>query len=680
MNKAMTEKVMVLGVDGFDPKLAKYLMDQGKMPNLKKFVEKGSAREDLVLQGAMPTVTPPMWTTLSTGAYAGTHGITGFHNNHLKKLDTKVYALDSRMCHAEQLWNVFAEAGKKTLVWHWPGASWPPTTTNENLAVVDGTQPAAVNLGVAMADWDTLITAKESISAVKYVAHDARENTGAGCILTDLDDVVADEGAREGAQTRLQGVIGGNASGEIQHYVMGESDFEPETLGKINVSRAGSPIKEPHNWAYAPEGAKEFTILIANGYVRRPALILRNPDGLYDRVAIYKSKKEKEPFVVLEKNKLVCDVTDTIVVDDIEKTVNRNMCLLHLAEDGSELELWLTYALDQNKDSVWHPKTLYQEVVNNVGVVPAVSMVSGINPEYVEEILLPAWDNYCHWQASALHYLMDEFDVIFSHLHNVDAIGHQLWHFGKEGNKWGKDGKTYQKFMEDTYRQTDDYLGRFLDRLDDGWTIIITSDHGLITEEFEPLGMGEGATNGTVMKDLGYTVFKKDENGNDLRELDLSKTKAIAYRGIHININLKGRYEGGIVDPKDQYELERQIIDDLYNYRDPKTGRRIIALALRRKDAAVFGLNSEECGDIIFFVEEGFNVIHMDSLSTQEGACHTSVSPIFVAAGPGIKSGYVTDRVIRQVDVAPTVAVLGGVRMPAQCEGAPVYQILSETF
>ena len=60
--KALTDNVIVLGVDGFEPSLAKKFMDQGKMPNLKKFVERGAARADLTLLGAMPTVTPPMWT------------------------------------------------------------------------------------------------------------------------------------------------------------------------------------------------------------------------------------------------------------------------------------------------------------------------------------------------------------------------------------------------------------------------------------------------------------------------------------------------------------------------------------------------------------------------------------------------------------------------------------------
>ena len=60
-------------------------------------------------------------------------------------LDQIIYNLDSRMCKAEQLWNVTAESGKKTLVWHWPGSSWPPSSDSENLYVVDGTQPASVN-------------------------------------------------------------------------------------------------------------------------------------------------------------------------------------------------------------------------------------------------------------------------------------------------------------------------------------------------------------------------------------------------------------------------------------------------------------------------------------------------------------------------------------------------------
>ena len=124
--------------------------------------------------------------------------------------------------------------------------------------------------------------------------------------------------------------------------------------------------------------------------------------------------------------------------------------------------------------------------------------------------------------------------------------------------------------------------------------------------------------------------------------------------------------------------LEEEIIDALYGYRDPATGRRIISLAVRNEDALVFGMGQEGMGDIIYFLEDGFHRVHGDSWSTKRdhAGYNTSVSPIFIAAGPGIKQGYYTDRVIRQVDVAPTICTLLDVRMPAQCEGAPVYQII----
>ena len=83
-------------------------------------------------------------------------------------LDTAGYNLDSRLCQAEALWNVTAEAGMKTLVWHWPGSSWPPTSDSPNLHVVDGTQPAAISAGVARVDMEKIVLAKTAIKEVLF--------------------------------------------------------------------------------------------------------------------------------------------------------------------------------------------------------------------------------------------------------------------------------------------------------------------------------------------------------------------------------------------------------------------------------------------------------------------------------------------------------------------------------
>ena len=81
-----------------------------------------------------------------------------------------------------------------------------------------------------------------------------------------------------------------------------------------------------------------------------------------------------------------------------------------------------------------------------------------------------------------------------------------------------------------------------------------------------------------------------------------------------------------------------------------------MAVALRNKDAVLLGYGGPECGDICFWIAEGYNLDHGDSLSTTLGIGETSVSPIFCAAGPHFKKNYRTDRIIRQVNVTPTVA------------------------
>lgn len=679
---AMTEKLIVVGVDGFDPVHAKFMMDQGRMPNLKKFVEKGSSREDLKLLGNMPTVTPPMWTTLATGATPHVHGITGFFLQHPKKLDTVIYGLDSRSCKAEQLWNVFAEAGKRTLVWHWPGSSWPPTSDSPNLAVVDGTQPTNIGGGTALVDWEKICFASEDIQELKFVAHDATDKGVTGCVITDLDDVVADENDGNISNEEAYGLVDGNTK-EIEWFAMDEGDTEINLLAANNADTINSPIRPAKGWDFETDDAKEFTLLVSDGFVRRPCLILKNENGEYDRVAIYKNKKETTPVFVVKKDEFVADYYDEV------KDKNGNNCqavrcvrIMELAEDGSKLRLYIGNALDINNDSIWHPKSLLQEVNSKIGAAPLSCQLTAKDHENVEKLLIPCWDVYTKWQADCLTYFMDndKFDVIFSHMHNVDHLGHKFWHFAKYRKEWENDEKFYQEAMDKVYEQTDRYLGRFLPYVDKGWTVIITSDHGLITEENHPPVLTEGVLCSPVMEELGYTVLQRDENGKRLRKIDWTKTRAIITRGGQIYINLKGREEQGIVEPEDKYALEDQIITDLYNYRDPHTGRRVVSVALRNRDAVLLGEGGPECGDITIFMEEGFNIIHMDGLSTQGGYYHTSVSPIFVAAGPGIKKNHRTERIIRQIDVAPTLAALGGVRMPAQSEGAVVHQILSEEF
>lgn len=659
----LNDKVLVLGLDGLDPGLVNRFRAEGKMPNVDAFIKRGSAAKDLVMLGAVPTITPPMWTTLSTGATPATHGITCFWGQSTDEMDGFVYNLASGRSKAEPLWNVTAKAGLKTLIWHWPGSSWPPTLESDNLHVVDGTQPTSIGTGDCIVDDDKLIIASKDIKEVVFQPK-VRDTSGAGCIITDIpEEKNVDDGDMQNSKKA--------------NLILTEHDGD---LGAdmIAVDLVNSPISEPKKWEIdLPEGALEFSIVIDNGLMRYPSLVLCDADGKYNRVAIYKNKKSEQPLAVLA-DEFVANVIDEIMVDGEPVKSNRHMRLIEVKEDGSYVKIWFSNALSIAKADLWYPKYLKETIVSNVGPVPPISMSDASNESLVKPALLPCWELYVKWQADAMQEAIkqENYQVVFSHIHEVDTCGHLFWYLSKHRSKRNNNEEIYQYAIEKAYEYADSYIGYFLPLLDEGWTIMIVSDHGLLVppeEDIPMLGDGFGC-NVRIMEELGYTVLKQNEKGQT--EIDYSKTKAVANRGNHIYLNLKGRYPGGIVDPEEQYALEAQIISDLYNYR--QDGKRVVSIALRNKDAAILGLTGEECGDILYWLEEGYNRLHGDSLPTFKGEYETSVSPIFIAAGKGIKFNYTTGRTIRITDVAPTVASILDVDMPADCEGAPIYQILEK--
>lgn len=47
--KPLNDKILLLGLDGMDPRLTRKYVDAGLMPNTAEFIRRGSARKDLVM-------------------------------------------------------------------------------------------------------------------------------------------------------------------------------------------------------------------------------------------------------------------------------------------------------------------------------------------------------------------------------------------------------------------------------------------------------------------------------------------------------------------------------------------------------------------------------------------------------------------------------------------------------
>ena len=73
--KGRIKRMVIVGFDGMDPKLAQRFMDEGRMPNLKALAAEGHFGP---LKSAYPSMSPVAWSSFTTGVDASRHNIFDF--------------------------------------------------------------------------------------------------------------------------------------------------------------------------------------------------------------------------------------------------------------------------------------------------------------------------------------------------------------------------------------------------------------------------------------------------------------------------------------------------------------------------------------------------------------------------------------------------------------------------
>ena len=210
---------------------------------------------------------------------------------------------------------------------------------------------------------------------------------------------------------------------------------------------------------------------------------------------------------------------------------------------------------------------------------------------------------------------------------------------------------------------------------------MLVSDHGAkaTTQEFQVAD---------ILIEKGLTLLKEsdDVKGMPMQlgtrtifgEIDWTQTKAYPQRVCYIYVNVKGRDPHGIVEPGQEYEqVVEQIITALYNYTDPKTGKKPIALALKREDARILGLYGDRIGDIVYALNPEFGHEHGNFLPTVEYGVG-SMKGLFVMSGPGVKKHHILERTVWLTDIIPTICYLADLPVPQDAEGAILYQALDD--
>ncbi len=107
-------KVLLIGWDAADWEHITPLLEEGLMPTLDAFIDRGVMGNLATLQ---PILSPMLWNSVATGKFADKHGIHGFIEPDPVNGGARPYTSTSRKCKA--LWNILSQSGLTSNVVGW---------------------------------------------------------------------------------------------------------------------------------------------------------------------------------------------------------------------------------------------------------------------------------------------------------------------------------------------------------------------------------------------------------------------------------------------------------------------------------------------------------------------------------------------------------------------------------
>ena len=633
------KKAAVLGFDCAQPHLILKHIEEGVMPNFKKILDRGTFATNCM--APFPTITPPNWACIATGASVGTHNVTDFWvpiPGTTRNTQNTVQAFSSERVKAECVWDALDRIGKRCMLLNYPG-SWPSKMRN---GIVIGGRGVVVGdhrdgfwlfeyqdrLGI-----DKVISTKDYILGIKSAFREARGWSG---------------GLNEAAQPL-------------------------ELEANLNFVRAMiKPL--PMTWHVLAE---------------------KTGDAGYDQITLCRSKDLRDTLCTLKVGQWSDKIRTTIKLENgLEVEVSFRCKLIELSRDAKDFRLYLT-AFTPLSEIYYRefsaPPEALQEIENSASDDALIATTSGVLGKALGWF---DWDTYLevshmndNWMAEAAGYLLKDgdWDLFYMHSHAIDFTYHININ-GLDPNL-AKTKEEYDLAWEvhrKIHQSQDELLGRILDLIDDDTLVFVVSDHGATPDgpmfnPYEPL-INAGLT---VLKEEGKGLGKDFGRFGEMWDWyswdpDPKKSVAMPQNCSYIYINLKGRDPEGIVEPSDYEKVQQQIIDALYTYVDPVTGKRPVALALTKKDARLLGLHGDMVGDVVYATYPWFgNQQHGPHLSTAEYGIG-KVQPLLMISGPGIKKGFRLERTVWLTDVVPTMCYLMDWPLPRDVEGAVIYQAFED--
>lgn len=390
----------------------------------------------------------------------------------------------------------------------------------------------------------------------------------------------------------------------------------------------------------------------------------------YDRVMVAPGKDAAEGTAIVGVGEWSEDIPAT--VDDVAGGFY--VKLLELAPDLSQFRLYFTPV---TRARAW-PESVEEDVVANFDAIKPIDyspyILGMIDAEtFVEQQI----DNAELLGQEIYPYLIRTYepDLVLAGSEATDAIQHRFLSLAIEGSDQydAENGPAYYGYLEAAYRATDDFVRALWDEMPDAH-VFVTSDHG-----FHSTGMAINAN--LVLESIGL-----------YNPADPASSQVVAFGAgglLQVYIKVVGRNPDGVVAEED-YELLREQIVSAFEDLGPD----VIDRALLKEETESIPITDEvswnmlhpdRTGDVVVFSKPPYQfdaamageVTAPTPIYGQHGFLPTSPESrsVFAAAGPTIDQGIVIGPVTA-MDLAPTVAAILGIDVPAQAQGSVLPMLL----
>jgi len=540
-------RVILLGIDGLDPKVLSYLMNKGELPNFHKLTQIGSY---LPLSTSNPAQSPVAWASLATGNNPGYHGIFDFLNRRVtdympelaifkmnpKNIFGKREAMFLPVIHGNTFWDYTSDNNISSVVLRWP-MTFQPKQNHARLYA---------GLGVP----------------------DIKGGLGRYAFYTNKDIPKNEEGAEKVIKVTVnEKRVKTYISGPYVVKLMGREEakedvtivFINDSAIEMNVGGRKITINKGRWSEWVELKFKLGLMKTVTGIVK---FYLKN---VYPEFELYMTPVQinpKDPAFIISSP------------DD------------YIRELANEMGHFYTLGMPEDTKALEEGRT-------DEGAF--ISMCD----EIVDE------------QEKMLWYELNRFKegLLASAFFSTDRIQHIFWvtRDPKHPLYDRAYAEKYGHVIDDYYRKMDRILGDVMKHVDDKTAIMVFSDHGFATFRRVVHLNSWLAQNGFMT--LTTKVSSDDKEGGGLFQyVDWKNTRAYALGFGSIYLNLKGRERNGIVESGIEADsVLNKIADNLVKLTDPKNGHSAVKNVYKNRDI-YSGTQLSNSPDIIVGFNEGYRV------------------------------------------------------------------------